>query len=196
MNRRTRWVPALGLWLALGAATPLPAEPARLVLDPAATTVRFDVDSTLHRVHGTARLAEGEVSFESEGGAASGRIVIDARSLDTGNGLRDGVLHEDVLESERFPHMTFVPERVELLRLQGREADVRVHGLLDIHGSQHALAIPGRVRAEGQRLELSARFEVPYVAWGMQDPGNFLLSVDDVVNVEVEAVGQVTPALP
>jgi polyisoprenoid-binding protein YceI len=197
-DRRRRWTTrsGLGLLLALTAAGPLAAAPASLALDPGATRIRFDVDSTLHRIHGSARLETGEISFDSAGGPASGRIVIDARSLETGNGLRDGALHEDVLESERFPRMTFVPERVEVLRIEGREADVRILGRIDIHGSQHELAIPGRVSVDGERLTLTARFPVPYVAWGMQDPGNFLLSVDDVVNVEVEAVGRVSPPLP
>jgi polyisoprenoid-binding protein YceI len=186
----------VGLLLALGVAGPLPAEPLRLVLDPAATRIRFDVDSTLHRVRGTARLEAGEFRFDRGGGHASGRVVIDARSLETGNGLRDGVLHEDVLESERFPRIVFLPEDVEVLRIEDREADVRVSGRIDIHGSRHPLTIPGRVRVDGERLELEARFQVPYVAWGMRDPGNFLLRVDDVVNVEVEAVGRVSPTLP
>jgi len=194
--RRTRLWPVLGLLLTLGAAGPLPAAPAELVLDPAATTIRFDVDSTLHRVHGTARLERGELAFDPAGGPASGRIVIDATSLETGNGLRDGTLHEDVLESQRFPRMTFVPERVEVLRIEGREADVRLLGRIDIHGSQHPLDIPGRVSAHGEKIEVKARFEVPFVEWGMQDPSNFLLSVDPVVNVEVEGVGRVSPPLP
>lgn len=196
VDRRRRWTRWAGLLLALAAAGPLRAEPASLVLDPDATTIRFDLDSTLHRIHGTARLASGEVRFDSEGGPASGRVTIDARSLETGNRLRDGVLHEDVLESERFPRMSFLPERVEVLRIEGSEADVRISGRIEIHGGQHELAIPGRVRADGERLELEASFAVPYVAWGMHDPGNFLLSVDPVVNVEVEAVGRVNPPLP
>jgi polyisoprenoid-binding protein YceI len=138
----------------------------------------------------------GALEFDSEGGPVSGQIEIDARSLETGNGLRDGALHEDVLESERYPRMTLLPERVEILRVDGREAEVRITGRIDIHGSEHPLVFPARVSVSGDRVEVTARFPVPYVEWGMRDPGNFLLHVDDVVNVQVEAVGRIEPPLP
>ena len=197
-DRRRRTTARIGLWIfaALGAAGPLGAAPAILVLDPDTTQIRFDVDSTLHRVKGTARLVAGEVRFDTEGGAVSGRIEIDPRSLETGNGMRDDVLHEDVLESERFPGMSFLPERADVVALEGREAEVRISGRITIHGSEHPLVVPARVSVEGDRVEITARFPIPYVEWGMQDPGNFLLRVDDVVNVEVEAVGRLDPPLP
>jgi polyisoprenoid-binding protein YceI len=180
----------------LGPAGISQAAPATLVLDPDATRIHFDVDSTLHRVEGTARLVAGELRFDTDGGEVSGRVEIDARSLETGNGMRDDALHEDVLESERFPRMTFVPERADVVRREDGEADVRISGRIDIHGGEHPLVVPARVSVEGDRVEISARFPIPYVEWGMEDPGNFLLSVDDVVNVEVETVGRMSPPLP
>jgi polyisoprenoid-binding protein YceI len=181
--------------LCLVAAGSLRAEPARLVLDPEATRIRFELGATLHTVRGTARLLSGELSFDSAGGPASGRIVVDARSLETGNGRRDANLHADVLESERYPTIVFRPDRVEVRRIEGREADVRIAGRIGIHGDEHQLAMDVRVRAEGERLELDADFPVPFVTWGMRDPSNFLLSVEKVVAVEVRAVGRVSPAL-
>lgn len=187
----------IGLWtLVLAAASAAGAEPTSLVLDAGTTRILFDVDSTLHRIRGTAKLVAGTLRFDSEGGPVSGQIEIDARSLETGNGLRDGALHEDVLESERYPRMTLLPEHVEILRVDGREAEIRIAGRIDIHGSEHPLVFPARVSVTGDRVEVTARFPVPYVEWGMHDPGNFLLHVDDVVNVEVEAVGRIDLPLP
>lgn len=185
---------AAGAGLGLGAvAGSAAADPATLTLDPAQSSVHFEVDSTLHRVHGTAHLTRGELHFDTAGGAVSGAVEVDATSTDTGNGLRDDNLHEDVLESDRFPRIVFRPERVDVDRIQGSEADVRVTGRIDIHGAEHPLVVPVHVRVEGERAEVTASFPVPYVAWGMEDPSNFLLSVDDVVSVRVEAVGRIVP---
>jgi hypothetical protein len=40
------------------------------------------------------------------------------------------------------------------------------------------------------------RFDVPWVAWGLPDPSNAILSVDDVLSVEVAAAGLLSPAPP
>jgi polyisoprenoid-binding protein YceI len=186
---------AAGLFVA-AAASPASSAPAVLTLDPAAAKVHFEVDSTLHRVHGTVRLVSGEVRFDTEGGDATGRIELDARSADTGNGMRDDVLHESVLESGRYPQVVFLPERVDLVRRDGDDAVIRIGGHVEIHGDVHALAIDARVTLDGDRAEVSGGFPLPYVAWGMQDPGNFLLSVDDVVEVAFEAQGRLAPATP
>lgn len=182
---------AVGCGLLLAAAS----SATELVLDPQATHIRFHVDSTLHLVEGSARLLRGEIRFDPEGGDASGGIEVDAASADTGNGLRDAVLHGKVLESERFPRILFRPENLVVGRVGAGEAEVRITGHLEIHGAEHPLVVPAQVRMEGERVEIAASFEVPYVDWGMTDPGNFLLSVDDVVTVEIEAAGRVEPPL-
>lgn len=195
-RRRTGVRPAAALaFCATFAAwvTSAAAEPATLTFDPERTTIRFEVDSTLHLVQGTVRLVRGALRFDTAGGPATGEVVVDATSADTGNGLRDGALHEDVLESERHPRFVFHAEHVAVERVTGNEADVRVTGRLDIHGGEHPLAFPAHVRVADGRAEISASFPVPYVEWGMEDPGNFLLSVDDVVGVSVEAVGRIDP---
>ena len=182
-------------WTALAVAVAADAAPSILTLDPAATSIRFELDATLHRVEGSAALVGGVVHFDTDGGQASGLVEIDARSVDTGNGLRDGALHEDVLESERFPRVLFVPEHVALLELSGDEARVELRGRITIHGDEHEVVIPAKVRAAGDDLVVELGFELPYVEWGMQNPGNFLLSVGDVVNLHFEAKGRITPPL-
>jgi len=41
-------------------------------------------------------------------------------------------------------------------------------------------------------MDLRITFEVPYVAWGMKDPSNFLLKVGKTVGMSIEAGGVVS----
>ncbi|MFQ5667707.1 MAG: YceI family protein [Candidatus Binatia bacterium] len=165
--------------------------------DPAATQVRFQVDSTLHTVRGTARLSGGHITFDLSGGEVSGRFVVDARSTDTGNGLRDRRMHNEILESERYPNIVFTPISVQVSRLHGKSGTVQLAGQVGIHGTDWPLTIPAHVHVAGERIHVEAAFSIPYVAWGMPDMSNFLLKVAPSVDVFLDAVGTIrTPPAP
>ena len=179
---------ALGAWAALAGAAA--AEELRLVLDPGRSRVAFTLDATLHTVRGTARLERGEVRFDPVSGAASGQIVIDARSAETGNGARDRDMHGKVLDSARFSDIGLEIERLEGRFARAGASDLTLHGRMRIHGGAHPVAIPVHVETAGDELTASARFTVPYVAWGLPDPSSFVLRVGKEVEVEVAAAGR------
>lgn len=181
------------LLLALLWATVAGAEERRLELDPEETEITFELGATLHTVHGTARLSEGVVVFDPETGAASGELVVEAGTAETGNENRDEDMHRKVLESEVYPEISFRPTAFRgELDWEG-ESRVELDGTLAIHGDEHPLTLEAPVDVDGQRVEATIEFEVPYVAWGMKDPSKFLLKVDKKVTVRVFAVGTVAP---
>jgi polyisoprenoid-binding protein YceI len=185
---RRRIGTALAALLAL-ASSGTRAAASTLELLPEQTQIHFELAATLHTVEGTLRLLRGEVEFD-EAGRASGRIAIDARSADTGNDRRDKQMHAEVLESPRYPEIVFVPEALELVRRSEDRGEAVLVGRLQIHGGEHALRIPAQLERRGDRIEIDARFEIPYVAWGMRDMGNALLHVAPEVAVHVKAVGR------
>jgi polyisoprenoid-binding protein YceI len=163
-----------------------------LRVDPQRSAVRFELAATLHTVYGEGRVLRGELRFDPAGGPASGAVVVDARSFATGIAARDRNMHEQVLESGRFPEIRFEAERLEV---EGRGPDaarVVLHGALEIHGGRRALAVPARVAREGGALRVEASFAVPYVAWGLRDVSNLLLRVADTVQVQLELVGELS----
>ncbi len=185
---------AAGAWLmgalvALAAGWPAAAEEQTLALDPAATKIAFTLGATLHTVDGSVRLSHGEIRFNPAGGAASGEIVLDARSAQTGNASRDANMHRDVLESERFPTIVFRAGELELLSRDETSAKVRLQGTLELHGQSLPFELPATLAAHGDRLGIAATFRVPYVDWGIRDPSRFLLRVDRFVDVAVSAEG-------
>jgi polyisoprenoid-binding protein YceI len=178
---------------ALLAAAGARAEPFRLVLDPAATEIGFTLGARLHTVRGSFALTGGELVFDPDTGVASGEIRVDARSGDTGVGRRDRVMHAEVLASERHPLLAFRPERVQVAERGADALSGRLFGRFEVRGVAHPLAVDFEGTRAGERAEVRVRFDVPWVAWGLPDPSNAILSVDDVLAVQLDARGTVAP---
>lgn len=167
------------------------AQQISLQLDPAKTTVRFTLDAALHTVHGTFQAKQGTLQFDPASGQVPGEIVVDAKSGQTGNGMRDRKMHNDVLESDRYPEITFRPVRVEgNVATQGKSS-VTVHGMFNIHGVDREITVPAQIDMDTDHWTATARFTVPYAKWGMKNPSTFFLRVSDSVEIELAAGGSV-----
>jgi polyisoprenoid-binding protein YceI len=174
---------------AIGATGVAGADQLTLTLDPARTTVSFTLGATLHTVHGSAPVTRGVTVFDPAGGEASGEIVVDASRANTGNTKRDKDMHESVLVSARYPTVVLRPTRVEGRLPEAGTATFTVHGTIELLGSRHEIAAPVEVTVNGATVAVRAEFELPYVAWGLEDPSKFLLKVDRFVTVAVAGAG-------
>jgi polyisoprenoid-binding protein YceI len=195
-----------GVIVVFAATAPLLAQDARvaipeivLTLDRARSKVHWTVDSTLHIVHGTFSLKSGSVHFNLENGKAGGEIVVIATSGESGNGSRDARMHQEILETAKYPEAVFRPTRVDGKLSRSGASDVKLVGILSIHGSDHDVTAQVHAELTGDRFTDNhwtgtAKFEVPYVQWGIKDPSNFLLKVKPIVNVEVGMAGDVADA--
>jgi len=161
-------------------------------LDPQATRLTFGFGATLHSVDGTIQVSAGKIQLDLATGKASGEIVIDMTSAQTGNERRDKKMHEKILETARFPQAVLHVERVDgELHREGR-SEIQLHGTLDFHGTSHVIALPAVAVAKDDRVTATGMLTIPYVAWGLTDPSVFLLRVEKEVKVEVHAVGKVS----
>lgn len=162
--------------------------------DPAQTKVEFSVDSTLHTVHGTFKLKSGEVRFDPATGKASGAIIVDASSGDSENDARNKRMHERVLESSKFTEVVFTPNQVHGTITPQGKSEVEVSGVFRLHGQDHDLTMTIEVEPKaGKQIQATTHFEVPYVKWGLKSASSFILNVKDTVNVQIHAVGELTP---
>jgi polyisoprenoid-binding protein YceI len=170
---------------------PLQASPQEVVLelDPAQTKVHFSVESTLHMVHGTFNLKSGTVHFDQESGQAGGEIVVYATSGDSGNHSRDTRMHKEILQTQEYPDATFRPSQVEGRVALSGPSDVKLHGVMSLHGGEHEIVVPVHAELAADHWTGSARFDVPYVQWGIKDPSNWLLKVKPIVHVELDMAG-------
>ena len=164
-----------------------------LEIEPSQSKISWKLSATAHTVHGTFGLTKGRIEFDPAGGKAGGEIVADARSGESGDPGRDKNMHEKVLESAKYPMVTFSPDRVDgKVAVQGG-SKVQIHGTFDIHGVKHELTVPADVNFAGDRWTAKSTFDVPYVQWGMKDPSNFFLRVGATVSVELDLAGRVIP---
>jgi polyisoprenoid-binding protein YceI len=171
------------------------AEPQVLRLNPQQTRITFTLDSALHEVHGTLALQEGEIRFDPATGEASGRLVIDARKAATGNSSRDAKMHSQVLESARYPLITFTPARVEGALPTAGSGRLQLHGTLVLHGASHPATLVATISRAGDRVTAATDLTVPYVQWGLKDPSLLLLKVSPKVDVHIEARGDLRPGV-
>ena len=160
----------------------------RVTLDPATTHINFTLAATLHTVHGTFKLKSGQIQWDAATGRASGSIAIDATSGNTDNPSRDKNMHDQVLESGKFPEITFTPSQIKGALNREGSSQLAVAGVIQIHGQDHDQTLNLAVeQSAGGTLQTTTQFPIPYVKWGIKDPSTFLLHVADTVNVEIQA---------
>jgi polyisoprenoid-binding protein YceI len=190
----------LGVAMLLSAAPAPPqseqatAQEIALTLDPAQTKLHFSVDSTLHMVHGRFAVKSGSIQFDPQTGKASGVIVVNTVSGDTGNGSRDQRMHKEILETWKFAEATFRPSQIDGQVSLTAPSDFKVKGVITLHGADHELVAAVHSEFTGDHWKGTAKFDVPYTKWGIKDPSNFLLKVKPVVNVELELSGSTKEA--
>ena len=187
----SRWLLLISVF-ALGAETLL-AQEMTVELDPASTRIEFTVAATLHAVHGTFALKSGTVHFNSSTGSASGLVVVDATSGDSGNKDRDHKMHQEVLESQRYPEITFTPTRMSGRVDPQGSSSVQIDGIFKLHGADHPITLTLPVQTQGQNLSVRTHISVPYVAWGLKNPSTFMLHVGENVDIDINAVGRLLP---
>lgn len=170
-----------------------PAPPANeiiLSIDPAQSKVHWTLGTTLHTVHGTFAFKNGSLHLDSASGKVSGEIVVLATSGDSGNDSRDKKMHKEVLESAHYQDVIFRPARVEGKIAPQGPFTVQVHGMFVLHGSEHELTVPVQAEFAGDHWTGSAKFNVPFVEWGLKNPSSFLLKVNHAVEIDLELKGR------
>ena len=174
--------------LLLAAGESVLSQPKPFAIDPAQTKVEFTLGSLLHTVHGDFHLKRGTLSFDPQSGKASGEIVVDATSGQSGSPARDRRMHAAILESAKYPEIAFRPDRVDgNVAPQGKSV-AQLHGVFAIHGAEHEILLPITVDAAAGQYTVDGIFEVPYVSWGMKNPSTLLLRVNDKVEIAIHTV--------
>ncbi len=188
MKTMRLFVPLCVSALLLAAGESIPSQPRPFAVNPAQTKVEFTLGSLLHTVHGDFHLKRGTLSFDPQSGKASGELVVDATSGESGSPARDKRMHAAILESAKYPEIVFRPDRVDGNVAPVGKSVAQLHGVFAIHGVEHEILMPITVDAAAGEYTVVAVFEVPYVSWGMKNPSTLLLRVSDKVEITIHTV--------
>jgi polyisoprenoid-binding protein YceI len=188
--RRNALIFALALIAAGVSARAAAQAPVTLQLDASRSTVKFTLGDVLHTVHGTFAVRRGTLRFEPASGKLSGEIVVDAKSGESGNGMRDRKMNKEILEADRYPEIAFKPTLVE--GAVAGKSSAKVHGLFSIHGVEREITVPADVDIEPDHWSANVHFTVPYEKWGMKNPSTLFLHVNDFVEIDLAAAGSVS----
>jgi len=191
VHETSPWRSGTAILFLLVAAASLASAQQTLEVDPAHASVKFTVGDVLHTVHGTFQVKRGELQLDPSAGKLSGEIVVDAKSGDSGSGMRDRKMHKEVLESERYPEISFRPDRVEGPVASQGKSSVKVHGMFSIHGVDREMTVPADVEMSADHWTATVHFTVPYEKWGMKNPSTLFLRVNDSVEIDLTAAGSV-----
>ncbi|MGA8302008.1 MAG: YceI family protein [Terriglobales bacterium] len=163
----------------------------QLQLDPAQSGANILLTGNFHTVEGSFVLKRGTIQYDPATGKTSGEIVFDATSGKTGSDGRDKKMHKDVLESVRFPEISFRPDHAEGTLAVSGDSTLQVHGVFSIHGADHEITIPVTVHLEADAWSAKVAFQVPYANWGMKNPSVLFLRVANFVDVQFHAAGKI-----
>jgi polyisoprenoid-binding protein YceI len=159
-----------------------------VVLQPEKTVITWMLYDPMHTVRGTFKLKRGLVSVDPVDGSAEGLIEVDARTGESGNATRDRRMHASILESDRYPDISFRPTHVTGKIPPLADGVVKLDGILHLHGTDHPLQLVINFHQSTSGLVATTHFVIPYVDWGMKDPSTFIFRVGKTVEINIETV--------
>ena len=102
-------------------------------------------------------------------------------------------MHEEILESHKFGEIIFTPSEVHGSIAPQGTSQVSVVGVMKLHGQEHPLTLNFSVQPGAScKIQATTKFSLPYVKWGLKNPSTFILKVDQEVDIEIHATGQIT----
>ncbi len=204
MGRGCGWTPiGIALLIMLGGArlaaacelppVPDPGTPRTVYrLDEARSSVRFDAKAFMHvvvgktsKIHGTIRLGDLERFTDAEA-----CIRIDAATLDTGNGSRDGIMRDAHLETAKFPTIEFALKQIEPVKHQAGSWEVTARGTLSLHGISREIQVPVRGRQAEDTVQLTGQIPLKMTDYRIPIPKFLLLTVEDQVVVSFDVTAR------
>ena len=187
------WLKILILAIVSLSPAPVGAQSQRVLMQfaPNDCKINFTIGDILHTVHGSFKLKTGDVNFDLPTKAVSGTLIVDAKSGQSNNRLRDRKMHREVLESERYPEIIFRLDRVDGTVAFTGSSSIQVHGIFSIHGTEHEFTMPVQLQFFSDHWIADSHFTIPYVKWGIKNPSTFFLRVSEEVEIEVHATGSI-----
>jgi len=205
MASRSRHLSCLLLAILIVAtSTPItkaaPEVDSRYGIDPTTARVGFDLEATLHTVHGRTEQVSGEIvakaSSTPEAFDLTGSVRISAAGLDTGNGHRDKKMREESFAVGRYPAITFDAEHLGPGRVHPdneKRTSHTLRGNLTIRGVVRSVEIPVVVEESIGRLIVEGNLTIRWADFGIPDPSFLFVRIQPaaLVAFHIELVPEI-----
>jgi len=150
-------------------------EPIRFKLLPQESHILTQVPNPFGIVKGELTVREGvaEGDITDLQGTGRVRLTIDAASYNSNIGLRDEDVHENYLEVEQFPLITFTSTGIENGKKTSSPEKARkftITGILELHGVKKEIRVPVKLSQEGKRIIVEGRTKILFDDFNINTP--------------------------
>jgi polyisoprenoid-binding protein YceI len=117
-------------------------------------------------------------------------FTADLGTLQSDESGRDGTIHNQAIETAKFPNATFKltePITLDKIPAEGTKTSVDATGTLTLHGVTKDVTIPLQAEQTGDTIAVTGQLDIPFADYGIQKPQSFkVLSIDDHGILEVQ----------
>jgi polyisoprenoid-binding protein YceI len=137
------------------------------------STIKRDAVGRTPTVSGTMTISGDDVT--------TARVRADVSALESDRAARDSYIHDNALESDKFPRATFVLSQPIALPsvAAGKDVKVPAQGRLTLHGVTKPVTVQLQARYDGTRIEVAGTAPVVLADYGIDAPDTPVVSVDD-----------------
>lgn len=153
-----------------------------------AGTVAFKSNAPLEFIQAESHQLSGAINPETNGVAFSVRI-------NSFHGFNSAVQREhfmeNYMEATKYPVATFTGKIIETISFtEEGQYDIRVKGILNIHGVNSERLMPGRLIVSKDSTEIHTLFSVPLKDHDINIPKLLSQKIAETIDVEIEMVLQ------
>jgi polyisoprenoid-binding protein YceI len=168
------------------------AQHSTFAVNPGASKVNMTLKTNHDTVLGTFHVQSGQVEYDNSAHTIGGSVIVAAGSGDTGNQGRDKKMDKDILETQKYSTVTFVPKSFTGTIAPAGDSTIHVAGTITLLGAPHDITVPMQIHMDGNNATANASFQIPYVQWGLKDPSFFVLKAQKEVDINLTLVGTVS----
>ncbi|EMO23973.1 YceI-like domain protein [Leptospira santarosai str. HAI134] len=146
--------------------------------------IRFLSEAPQETIRGSLKKAEGKADLKSK----RFFFQVDLNDLNVPNRLMNRHMHENYLETERFPNMIFqgnISQWDVVSKTVIVEGDITLHGI-----TKKNVLVRGNFEEKGKELLIRANFEILLSDFKIEIPKLVILKLDEKIRIETSVLWQ------
>jgi polyisoprenoid-binding protein YceI len=178
-----RWLAAAVILLQAPALLPVGV----FRIEPGESRIEFVMRDNRGGFTGTTDRVDGTATVRTEGEAFAATVDarVDARTLVTGNGMRDGQMRRDFLRTDQFQYITFKGTAINRTPVSASTIHAVMKGQLTIRDATREVEMPLDVTALADEYRASGEVVIKLTEYGIPIPRFLIFVAEDAVTVRL-----------